>query len=130
MKDLIDTLRTRNDFLLQLSKDFRHQISDYDIVTCYELKEAVSGMGRVSFLFAEDTDEEEKRSDILVTSKIVEKWSACLEIENEEHIPMDVNHHELCKFASQDDSNYQSVYKRVVRIFVKYQTRQRASQCT
>ncbi|PMD17876.1 hypothetical protein NA56DRAFT_707280 [Hyaloscypha hepaticicola] len=50
------------------------------------------------------------------SSLIVEKPSALLEIDEEEQLPVNANHIQMCKFGSHDDETYEKVYKRVRRI--------------
>jgi hypothetical protein len=46
----------------------------------------------------------------------VDKYSALLEVPGEEQLPVDVNHRDMCKFASRDDQTYQKLWKRLRRI--------------
>ena len=46
----------------------------------------------------------------------MEKYSALLEVEHEEQIPVDADHSAMCKFETEDDITFEKVYKRVTRI--------------
>jgi hypothetical protein len=48
--------------------------------------------------------------------QIVEKYSAVLDVPEEEQLPVDVNHRGICKFASRSDQTYQKLWKRIRRI--------------
>lgn len=45
--------------------------------------------------------------------KIVEKDSALLETDQEEQIPVDADHREMCRFQTQDDETFETVYTRI-----------------
>jgi hypothetical protein len=46
----------------------------------------------------------------------VERYSALLDIDGEEQIPVDTNHEEMCKFSSRDDEVYEKLFKRIRRL--------------
>ncbi len=46
----------------------------------------------------------------------MEKHSALLEVDEEEQIPVDANHEQMCKFTEQDDVVYEKVFKRIGRM--------------
>lgn len=52
----------------------------------------------------------------ILNVQVVEKYSSVLDIVEEDQLPVDANHVEMCKFGSQDDETYEKVYKRVLRI--------------
>ena len=43
----------------------------------------------------------------------MEKHSALLEVDEEEQIPVDANHEQMCKFTEQEDVVYEKVFKRI-----------------
>jgi hypothetical protein len=57
----------------------------------------------------------------------VEKYSALLEVPGEEQLPVDVNHRDMCKFASRDDETYQKLWKRMRRIIQASEDGQRSA---
>lgn len=46
----------------------------------------------------------------------MEKHSALLEVDEEEQIPVDANHEQMCKFTDQEDVVYEKVFKRIGRM--------------
>lgn len=46
----------------------------------------------------------------------MEKHSALLEVDEEEQIPVDANHEQMCKFTEQEDVVYEKVFKRISRM--------------
>ncbi len=60
----------------------------------------------------------------------MEKYSALLEIDGEEQIPVDANHIEMCKFMEREDEVYEKLFKRVRRIINKQDTVPLNSSCT
>jgi hypothetical protein len=46
----------------------------------------------------------------------VEKYSALLETNHEEQIPVDADHRAMCKFETEVDDTFERVYKRVKRM--------------
>jgi hypothetical protein len=46
----------------------------------------------------------------------VEKYSALLESNHEEQIPVDADHSAMCKFETENDNTFEKVYKRVKRM--------------
>ena len=128
-KATVDALKRNGKFLEALTKDFRHQIGDYKIVTCYERHPVKSGMKLVSFSHA-IVDAEEGDSDKFDIIKIVDKHSALLQVPDEEQIPVEADHQEICNSASPTDQTYEKLYKRMRRMVEAYAKRQLASQCT
>ena len=49
----------------------------------------------------------------------MEKYSALLEIDGEEQIPVDANHEELCKFPERESDAYEKIFKRIRRMIQK-----------
>jgi hypothetical protein len=47
---------------------------------------------------------------------VVEKYSALLDIDGEEQIPINANHRNMCKFERRNDGTYGKVFKRVRRM--------------
>lgn len=127
-KATVDALKRNSDYLLGLTKEFRHQIGNYTIVSCYERLPIRLGLRLVNFSHARDVAAEGD-SDEYDTIKIVDKQSALLQVENEEKIPVEANHQEICKFASTTDETYEKLYKRMGRMVEAYTERQLASQC-
>ena len=127
-KVTVEALRRNSDYLLALAKDFRNQIGNYFIVSCYERHTIGPGMGHVSFSHAR-IDAEEGDSDKCDIIKVVEKHSALLQVENEEQIPVESDHQGICKLASPTDETYEKLYKRMGRMVQVYAERQLDSQC-
>lgn len=48
--------------------------------------------------------------------QIVEKYSALLEVQGEDQIPVDANHLDMCKFGARDDPVYEKLFKRILRM--------------
>ena len=46
----------------------------------------------------------------------MEKNSALLEIDGEEHIPVDADHEQICKFMDREDEVYKKLFKRIRRM--------------
>lgn len=49
----------------------------------------------------------------------MDKKSALLVVPNEESIPVDANHSEICKFEQQDNDTYEKCVARIKRILKK-----------
>lgn len=129
-KVTIDALKRNCAFLLQLSKDFRHQIAKYAIVSCYERRTVNAVLPVVSNLLMDKSAGEVESSDDFLVVKIVDKDSATLNEANEEQIPVDADHQEMCKFVSSSDTTYQAIYIRINRMVEGYEKDQRNAQCT
>ena len=50
----------------------------------------------------------------------MEKDSALLCVHNEESIPVDADHTQICKFEEQEDDTYEKCFKRIRRILASY----------
>lgn len=87
---LLDTLRSDSHILTTLTKDFSALIPDFQIATFYELR-PMSGF----------------------SSPIVEKESAILKVKDEDPQGVDADHHNICKFGSQEDETYETLIKRL-----------------
>ena len=48
--------------------------------------------------------------------QIVEKYSALLEVDGEDQVPVDANHREMCKFGARDVPVYEKLFKRIRRM--------------
>ena len=46
----------------------------------------------------------------------MEKYSALLDLDEEEQIPVDANHEQMCKFMEREDDVYEKLFKRIRRI--------------
>ena len=46
----------------------------------------------------------------------MEKYSALLEVNHEEQVPVDADHSAMCKFETDSDATFEKVYKRVKRV--------------
>ena len=86
-------------------------------------------MNLVSFSHAR-VDAEEEDFDNYVIIKIVDKHSALLQVDHEDQIPVEADHHEMCKFASPTDETYEKLYNRMRKMVEAYAKRQLDSQCT
>ena len=60
----------------------------------------------------------------------MEKHSALLDIDGEEQIPVDADHHAMCKFAERGDDVYERLFKRVRRMIKKQDSTLLNSSCT
>ncbi|KAK4935621.1 hypothetical protein LTR10_023344 [Elasticomyces elasticus] len=90
---LLAALQTYSDVLLRLTTDFRFQLPDYKVYSFFESR-PMKGLSGLT----------------------VEKHSALLETNHEEHIPVDADHSAMCKFETQDDDTFKRVYKRIERL--------------
>lgn len=129
-KATIDALKANCTFLQQLSKDFRNQMSNYTIVSCYEQKPMKRSPRLVSFSVVENYEVNTQHSDESFVIKIVEKYSALLGVMNEEQIPVNADHQEMCKFSSPADETYEQIHLRIGRMMREYEESSRSRQCT
>lgn len=111
---LIDALRANSDALLRLTSDFRFQLSNYQVVSFYEMKPPRLFSSLVSVI--PEGDLEPRVFDANGRIQVVEKHSALLNANGEDQIPVDANHSDMCKFKSRDDEVYEKLYKRVLGI--------------
>lgn len=109
---VLTALKTNSDDLMRLTSEFRFQVKRFQVVSLYEMKPMSMTSSLVSTWINGISTE---GSDIL-SVQVVEKPSALLEIDEEEQLPVNANHIQMCKFGSQDDETYEKVYKRVLRI--------------
>jgi hypothetical protein len=58
----------------------------------------------------------------LIIHQVVEKPSALLDIKDEEQIPVDANHEEMCKFGKREDDVYRTVCRRIERMMKDQKT--------
>ena len=93
---LVDALQVNSGELMQLTAYFRFQVPKYQVCSFYELKPMT-----------------------MLSTLVVEKHSALLNLDGEEHIPVDANHEEMCKFRERDDDAYEMLFKRVRRMMEK-----------
>ncbi|KAL6714385.1 hypothetical protein ACLMJK_007808 [Lecanora helva] len=99
-KAYITELAKNSSTIEDLNEDFRHQVSDLDVYSFYEL-----------------------RSTPLIGSQsamIVAKDSSHLGFPQEESIPLDADHHDVCKYLSREDANYRSVISVLKTVTSKY----------
>ncbi|CAI4213869.1 unnamed protein product [Parascedosporium putredinis] len=85
---LVKALKENSDTLAQLTTAFRRELSQYQIVSFYEMKPP-------GFL----------------RTLIVSKESALLNIDEEDQVPIDRSHRDLCKFAKRNDATYGKLVK-------------------
>ncbi|EXJ89617.1 hypothetical protein A1O3_02684 [Capronia epimyces CBS 606.96] len=90
---LLKALETNSATLQRLTADFRHQLPDYQVYSFYEQR-PMKGFSNL----------------------IVEKYSALLDVNHEEQIPVDSDHSAMCKFETESDDTFEKVYKRVRRM--------------
>jgi len=90
---LLTALQTNSDVLYRLTTDFRFQLPDYEVCSFYEQR-PMTGL----------------------SSLIVEKYSALLETNHEEQIPVDADHRAMCKFETDQNDTFEKVYKRIQRM--------------
>jgi len=129
-KATADALQSNSSFLQQLSKDFRNQMSNYMIVSCYEQMPVIPLHRQVSLLLVERFEVDAQHSDECLVVKIVEKYSALLHVGNEEQIPVHADHQGMCKFKDEKDETYKQIYMRMRRMMQAYEERPRSLQCT
>ncbi|EFY94038.2 hypothetical protein MAA_10501 [Metarhizium robertsii ARSEF 23] len=96
---LLNALQTNSSELMRLTTDFRFQLPRYEVFSFYETKP----VGKLSTL-------------------VVEKHSALLEIDGEEQIPVNLNHLDMCKFTDRDDEVYKKLFKRIRRLIKEENT--------
>ncbi|KAK8026590.1 hypothetical protein PG991_003646 [Apiospora marii] len=87
-KDYINELTQNSPTIDELNESFRHHASSLRIFSFYEALRTSIGPKSV---------------------KVLEKNSSTLGYPNETSQPLNADHHEVCKFASPEDPNYQSV---------------------
>ena len=81
----------RNSYALQsINDEFRHYSDDMRFVSFYETVKTSASLGVGSLL-------------------IVDKSSAFLGYKQEDFIPLEANHRDVCKFGNRKDSNYITV---------------------
>jgi len=102
---LVNALQANSDALMRLTTDFRFQLPRYQVYSFYETKPMK-----------------------MLSSLVVEKHSALLEIDGEEQIPVDANHEEMCKFTAREDEVYEKLFKRIRRILVTDSSRVQPSR--
>lgn len=90
---LLSALQGNSDTLARLTSDFRHQLPQYRIVSFYERKPMRP-----------------------FKKEIVEQHSALLDAPDEDQLPVDANHRDMCKFAARDDETYEKLLRRIRRI--------------
>ena len=96
---LINALQVNSETLMRLTTDFRFQVPNYQVYSFYEMKPMK-----------------------MLSTLVVEKHSALLDIGGEEQIPVDSNHEEMCKFMEREDDVYEKLFKRIRRM-IKNQER-------
>ncbi|TVY12784.1 hypothetical protein LARI1_G008558 [Lachnellula arida] len=84
---LLSALQSNSDVLARLISDFRHQLPNYQIITFYKTKP----LG-------------------VFKKEIVEKQSALLELAEEDQIPVDANHQDMCKFSTRQHGDYKKLF--------------------
>lgn len=70
--------------LLRLTTDFRFQLPDYEVYSFFELR-PMKGL----------------------STPVVEKHSALLEVSHEEQVPVDADHSAMCKFETDKDDTFE-----------------------
>ncbi|KAL9611265.1 MAG: hypothetical protein Q9167_004091 [Letrouitia subvulpina] len=88
-KAFIRELASDSSTVEDLNENFRHQISDLEIFSFYELQNTVI-----------------KASQSVM---VVSKDSALLGYSGEKSIPLEADHHNVCKYSSKQDANYRTV---------------------
>lgn len=87
-KDYVQELTKRSPTIDEMNEQFRHHASKLKIFSFYETLTTTVGP---------------------VKTLILEKQSSVLGYQHETPQPLVANHHDVCKFSSPDDPNYQSV---------------------
>ena len=54
-------------------------------------------------------------ANLLKFKQIVEEHSALLQVEGEDQLPVDADHHGICKYKSREDDTYAKIQKRIKR---------------
>ncbi|MCJ1303205.1 hypothetical protein MMC08_006013 [Hypocenomyce scalaris] len=90
---LVSALQSNSDSLMRLTSNFKFQLKNYNVVSFFELRPTKP-----------------------LSTLIVEKHSALLEVDGEDQIPVDANHSDICKFAARESDTYEKLYKRVLRM--------------
>ncbi|OCK79674.1 hypothetical protein K432DRAFT_354452 [Lepidopterella palustris CBS 459.81] len=90
---LVKALQVNSEALMRLTTDFRFQLPKYQVYSFYETKPMK-----------------------MLSTLVVEKHSALLEIDGEEQIPVDADHEEMCKFIEREDDVYEKLFKRIRRM--------------
>ncbi|KAH0541632.1 hypothetical protein FGG08_003922 [Glutinoglossum americanum] len=90
---LVNALQVNSDSLMRLTSNFKSQLPNYHIVSFYEMR-PMEGFSTL----------------------IVEKYSALLEVNGEDQVPVDADHRDMCKFGARDDPVYEKLFRRVRRM--------------
>ena len=87
-KAYIDDLDTHSRTLQDINEQFRTSSGELELMSFYETRKTSFGIKK---------------------SIIVERESATLGYPKEQSVPLNADHHTICKFRSQDDENYRSI---------------------
>ncbi|KAH0555801.1 hypothetical protein GP486_006255 [Trichoglossum hirsutum] len=90
---LVNTLQVNSETLMRLTTEFRLQLPRYQVYSFYEMKPMK-----------------------MFSTLVVGKYSALLDIDGEEQIPVNANHEEMCKFAFRNDYTYEKLFMRIRRM--------------
>ncbi|KAH0552892.1 hypothetical protein GP486_006908, partial [Trichoglossum hirsutum] len=93
---LVKALQVNSKALMRLTTDFKFQLPKYQVHSFYEMKPTK-----------------------MLSTLVVEKHSALLEVDGEEQIPVDADHEEMCKVIDREDDVYEKIFKRIRRMIKK-----------
>ena len=106
------------------------QIDDYQIYSFYEQRRIAVPRSIVSLLYETRFHTRTHFSNRIVLVEVVGKSSALLQVKNEEQIPVDANHQDMCKFMSSTDKTYDKIHNRITEVLDEYLEKQRSKPCT
>ena len=95
---------------MRLTTDFRHQLSEYQVYSFYEMKPMKTLSTLVSSKVVLSIGVSWAN---VVMYQVVERHSALLDVHAEERIPVHADHEEMCKFGERDDETYEKLFKRI-----------------
>lgn len=110
--DLLRYLESNSKALQELTDSVRHRLGSLQVVSFYETKpEFPSPL--VSYVDVSLGDPQAPAKSLQV---VVSKISATLEIPTERIYPLNASHRDLCRFPSQNDSEYSIVVSEIRRV--------------
>jgi hypothetical protein len=109
--DLLAALEKNQDGLQEITEDFTRVVAKYTIKSFYE-SDKMFGIKKVNTIHTYT-----RLVPGLINPQIVAKESATMNIPQEECIPIDGYHRDICRF-SRDDDRFEAVWKAVKRMMV------------
>jgi ankyrin repeat domain-containing protein 50 len=107
--ELIAMLERNSSALDEMNESFIPRVKDKQIISCYELEWPEKMNQLVSSVICDELL-------ALTRGQVVSKQSALLRILEEEDIPLQASHMNLCRFSSSQDSRYRLVAGALLRV--------------